>query len=248
MLRHAGWALGLVVAIAMATAGLVSAGPAAANGYCGPDPTGATACPINNNGILSGSIASTTERDFYVFYVAHQTDLQVTIEDTEDARCSSDYPAYPYACGWASADLLDSRGNNLADFSLSQPDNGVNVPVTVTKTVARGTYYVEATGFVDSVTLPAIPYQLTVDGNPGVQWPPACIVPELRRNLTLAHAKHLVASGRCSVGAIKYKHSAKPHGDVIRLHPGGGSILPFAAPVTIWVSGNPPHRRHPHHK
>jgi hypothetical protein len=53
MMRHAGWSLGLLTAIMLA-----SAGSAAANGYRGPDPTGATACPVNTNTTLGGGIAS----------------------------------------------------------------------------------------------------------------------------------------------------------------------------------------------
>ena len=67
--------------------------------------------------------------------------------------------------------------------------------------------------------------------------------------MTLAHAKHLMRNDRCTIGAVHRVHSAQPRGDVVRLHPGGGSILPYGAPVTIWVSGQPRHHRaRRHHK
>jgi hypothetical protein len=243
MMRRARWSLGLVVAIV-----LTSAGPASANGYCGPDPTGATACPVSSNSTLSGSIVSSSERDYYVFYVAHQTDLQVTITDEEDARCSTSDPSYPYFCGWAEALLLDSHGNQLGDTFLSFPDNGVARSKTITKTVGRGIYYVQVSGDVDAHTPPSIPYQLTVNGNPGVQWPPACIVPRVGSKMTLARAKHVIGNNRCTVGAVHRMRSSKPRGDVLRFHPGAGSILPYGAKVAIWVSGQPRHHRRRHHK
>jgi hypothetical protein len=207
---------------------------------------------VTTNSTLGGSIASTSERDYYVFYVAHQTDLVVTVNDTEDARCTESDPSYPYYCGSVKFMLLDSRGNSLADSNSSRPVNGIPVPVSTTTTIGRGIYYVAVSGFVDPpATLPAISYQLTIDGNPGVQWPPACIVPRLHANRRLGHVEHMVRNHRCTVGRVRYvRHSRTPRGDVIRLHPGAGSILPNSAPVTIFVSGQPPrrHRRHHHHR
>jgi hypothetical protein len=209
------------------------------------------ACPVTTNETLSGSIASTSERDYYVFYVAHQTDLAVTVTDTEDPRCTESDPSYPYFCGSVKFMLLDSRGNALADSNGSAPVNGVPVPVSTTTTIGRGIYYVAVSGFVDTTTLPAIPYQLTVDGNPGVQWPPACIVPRLHSNRRLGHIEHVVRNHRCTVGAVHYVRSpGTPRGHVVRLSPGSGSILPYGAPVTIFVAGHPRHHhrhRHRHH-
>lgn len=239
MLRRVGWSLGVVAAIALA-----NAGPAAANGYCGPDPTGATACPVTANSTLSGSISSNSENDYYVFYVAHQTVLQLTVNDTEDAQCST---AIAYGCGDVQANLFDSRGSRVAATDVSAPSNGVAVPETTTKTIKRGVYYVAVSGYIASYTPPSIPYQVTVNGNPGVQWPPACIVPRLRSRTTLRRAKQMVRGNRCTVGAVRRVHSAKPRGDVVRLRPGTGSILPFGARVTIYVSGQPRHHRTHHH-
>jgi hypothetical protein len=173
----------MVVAAVMA-----GAGPAAADGYCGADPTGATACPVSSNTTLSGSLASSsTEADFYVFYVAHQTDLQLTITDTEDASCSVIGVAgstYPYYCGSVTASLLDGRGNDLADLPCSSPTNGVTVPESITKTIGPGVYYVEVSGSYcgQGNNPPTIPYQLTVAGNPwGAQWPPPPPPPAVER-------------------------------------------------------------------
>jgi hypothetical protein len=236
MLRHAGCSLGVAAVIALACAG-----SATADGYCGADPTGATACPVTTNTTLAGSISSNSENDYYVFYVAHQTVLQVTINDTEDAQCST---TLAYGCGSVTADLFDGRGNHLAGTNPSSPSNGIAAPETTTKTIKRGIYYVAVSGFVASYTPPSIPYQLTVSGNPGVQWPPACIVPRLRSKTTLEHAKQMLRNHRCTVGAVRRMHSAKPRGDVVRLRPGRGSILPYGAPVTIYVSGHNKARRH----
>src|SRR5262249_51557863 len=161
---------------------LAGAAPAAANGYCGADPTGVTACPINANGTVSGSISSGSEQDYYVFYAARKTDLQLTVTDTEDPRCSTDFS---YMCAWTTAELIDSRGDQLAHTEFSEPSNGVTVPVSVTKSIGRGVYYVAVSGYQSAGTLPSVPYQLTVDGNPGVQWPPACIVPRVRSHMSL---------------------------------------------------------------
>lgn len=236
MLRHAGCSLGVAAAIALACAG-----PAAANGYCGADPTGATACPVPTNTTLAGSISSNSENDYYVFYVAHQTALQVTINDTEAAQCST---SLAYSCGSVTADLFDSRGNHLVGTNGSSPNNGIAVPESTTKTIGRGVYYVAVSGFVASYTLPSIPYQLTVDGSPSVQWPPACIVPRLKSKTTLARAKRLLRNNRCTVRAVRRVRSRKPRGDVVRLRPGIGSVLPYGAAVTVYVSGHPKARHH----
>lgn len=246
MARRAGWMIGLPAAIAL-TVVLPGAGPATANGYCGADPTGATACPVSTNTTLSGSIASGSGQDYYVFYVARKTDLELTVTDTENAQCSNDYPYYPYICGWAQAELLNSVGHELGDTQTSSPQNGVTVPQSISGTLPRGVYYVDVSGYQGDGTLPAIPYQLTVSGNPSVQWPPACIVPRLRHDTSLGRAKHLVRDNRCTVGPVHYVRSATPRGDVVRLAPGAGSIRAYAAPVTIYVSGTP-HRRRRHHK
>ena len=92
-------------------------GPAAANGYCGPDPTGATACPVTTNGTLAGSISSSSEQDYYVFYVAHQTDLQLTVNDVEDAQCST--PTAAYACGGVGVRSVHSTGHHLGGTLVS---------------------------------------------------------------------------------------------------------------------------------
>lgn len=236
MLRGAGCSLGVAAVIALACAG-----PAAANGYCGADPTGATACAVTSNSTLAGSISSNSENDYYVFYVAHQTVLQVTINDTEPAQCST---SLAYSCGSVTADLFDSRGNHLTGTNGSSPNNGIAVPESITQTIGRGTYYVAVTGFLAPYTMPSIPYQLTVDGSPGVQWPPACIVPRLKSKTSLGRAKQLLRNNRCTAGVVRRVHSRKPRGDVVRLHPGIGSILPYGAPVTIYVSGHPKARRH----
>jgi hypothetical protein len=236
MLRHAGCSLGVAAALALACAG-----PAAANGYCGADPTGPTACPVPTNTTVAGAISSNSENDYYVFYVAHQTVLQLTINDSEAAQCST---SLAYSCGNVQAGLLDSRGNQVTATDSSSPQNGIAVPESVTKTIGRGIYYVAVSGFVAPYTMPSIPYQLTVDGNPAVQWPPACIVPRLKSKTTLARAKQRVRNNRCTVGVVHRVRSKKPRGDVVRLRPGVGSVLPYGARVTIYVSGHPKARRH----
>jgi hypothetical protein len=248
-MRHAGWSIAFTLAVVTAAA-LASAAPAGAYGYCGTDSTGATACPVASNTTVAGTISSNTEYDYYVFYVARQTDLQLTITDTENADCSNYDPSYGYGCGNAQVSLLDSKGNDLEDSQSSSPNNGVTVPESIEKTIGRGVYYLEVSGFLDPYTLPSIPYQLTVDGNPGVQWPPACIVPRIRRGTSLGRVEHLVRDGRCTVGAVHYVHSAIPRGDVVGLDPRAGAIRAYGAPVAIYVSGTPRRHvsHHPHHR
>lgn len=244
-----GLAARLVVMLALAVAAVFAdADPAAANGYCGPDPTGASACPVTTNTTLSGSITSSTENDFYVFYVAPETKLTVTIIDVEDVHCSLFSPSNPFAaCGDVGVAVLDSQGRLLAwTAPASQPSNGITVPESMTFTsIGPGVYYFEVSGWVDTpYTVSTIPYQLTVDGNPGVKWPPACIVPPVGWHTSLRQTKRLVREGHCTVGAVHHVRSpGTPRGDVVRLRPRSGSILPSAAAVAIYVSGRPsPHR------
>lgn len=143
------------------------------------------------------------------------------------------------------ASLLDSPGNDIADVPDSIPNNGITVPESITKTIGPGVYYARVWGTLFETGLPAIPYQLSVDGSPGVQWPPACIVPRLRHDTILRRAEHLVRDGRCTVGAVHYLLGTTPRGDVIRLDLRAGAILAYGAPVAIYVSGTP--RRHTSH-
>lgn len=238
MTRNAPRSFAIAVALAV-IAVLVSAGSAAANGPCF-DPGRASACPVSTNATLSGSLDSSSETDYYVFVAAQQTDLTVTVEDVEDPSCGTE-PGL--SCGYVQADVDDDQGNEIVHTSLSGPQD----PEPVEAVIPPGVYYVVVFGEAGSSYNPSvIPYQLTVNGNPAVQ-APQCHVPRVAHDKR-KQAETQLANAHCGVGAIHHVHKPGiPPGEVVRVDPRPGQVLPYGSKVAIYISARAPHhQRHRH--
>lgn len=161
--------LAVVVALAISTL-VLSAGPALAAGPCGNDFDMTSACAVTSPYSASGSYAAGNEKDYYVFHAAPNTQLSVTIADTESPNaCSIDHDPL---CGVLYATLYDADGDQLAQSSQSNPEQGAGSLSHIL--TAASTYYVVVDGYVgtDSGGGPrAIPYTLGVTASPAVVWP-----------------------------------------------------------------------------
>lgn len=237
--------LGGVVTIA-ACLGLAST--SRATGSCGSDLSQATACPFTTSpATLTGSIASSSETDYFVFWARRHTHLTITATDTEDPSCSA-----TLTCGGVSAVPVDNHGDRLGNTFFSQPGNGVADPESYSSTLHQGIWYLEVTG-QPNASGAAVPYTLSIDASttPAVAWPPLCVVPKVRAGVTLRRARvRLKRASRCLPGRVRHVYNRHyRRGHVIRLHPGTGAVEPYRARISIVVSRGRRHRtRHHHHR
>jgi hypothetical protein len=240
-------------------------GVASANGPCGQNFDGATACHLSFPSTLSGSLITDNESDYYVFSAPRGTELFATLTDTQDPTCSS---SSSISCGGVQAELYDSQGDDLGEGTdWSEPNNNITVPRSFGYTLdSAGTYYLVVTGSLgrDSNDNPApVSYTLDITASPTVQWPrpqppspaptpaspgaePACIVPHFKVGATLGTVERRIIARHCSVGKIK--HRASRHirrRRVTALRPKPGTRLTNHAAVTITISTG---RKHKHHK
>lgn len=241
----------MAIAGAMVVA-LLGAGAAHADGYCGPDPVGPRACAVPTNGAVTGTLTANFEHDYFVFYARRGTQLSLTITNDDDPACSISPDPLSYYCGVAWTELLNGRGQQLAQTASSEPVNGVPVSKSVSRILKRpGTYYAVVTGdpYIGTVFngVP-LPYTLAVNGSPKITWPHPCVVPKLRRHTHLGTAKRRLRKASCRVGKVRHVRSHRvPRGDVMRLRPKGGTIAAPGYKVRIVVSGRPRHHHGRHH-
>ncbi len=133
-----------VLKFAMVAVLVLLAAPAAAeaNGPCGQDATGNTACRLALPSTSSGLLVTSNESDYYVFSAQAGQEIFMTVTDTEAPSCA-------YDCGDVQAQLYDANGNSVgdADTGDSQPRNGITIARSVAWTVGlSGTYYVIVQG------------------------------------------------------------------------------------------------------
>lgn len=223
-------ALGAAVA---ATAALCAASSASAFGPCGVDDSTASACPLSLSPItVSGSLATGSENDWYVFDAYRTTVLSLTINNTDDPSCS-----ITLTCADVEATLLHKNGAEVTNTQDSTPQDGSDQPQSISPTIRRGIYYVEVNGF-GSESLPA-PYTLSINANttPAIHWPPLCQVPRLRPNTRLARAKLKLTRAFCLPGRVTHAYSNHTRrGRVIGLRPHVRAVRPFHTKVRIIVS------------
>lgn len=156
------WVARLAALAAMAL--LAAPAVAQANGPCGQDANGNSACPLAFPSTSSGSLVTSNESDYYVFSAQAGQEISVTITDTESPSCNN--------CGDAEANLYDASGNPIyaAQTGSSQPNNGLTVPRSLSWTVQNaGTYYLVVDGYLgrDSHGNPtSVPYTLQVSEQP----------------------------------------------------------------------------------
>jgi hypothetical protein len=143
---------------------------AVANGPCGGDYDGATACSLSFPATISGSLVTDNESDYYVFTAPKGTELFVTATDTEQPTCTS--ASDPVSCGSVEADLYDSQGNSIGESTgSSSPNNNITVPRSFSTTIqSTGTYYLIVSGGLgrDTNSNPTqVPYSLQVSSLAG---------------------------------------------------------------------------------
>jgi hypothetical protein len=151
---------------------LLTAGAASANGPCGQNDEGASACGVNSPATDPGSLTTDNENDYYVLYAQQGTELHVSVTNTANPSCSQTDEGW---CGNVKADLFDSQGNDTGEGSgSSTPNKGITVPASFDTTLTTGTYYLIVTGSMgaDQYGNPtAVPYSLAVTASPNVVWP-----------------------------------------------------------------------------
>jgi hypothetical protein len=254
--RRVGGALALSVSSLGALAAcLMIAAPAAADGPCGQDYTGNSACSVNSAATpnYNGTIVA---GDYYFFYAAANTHLTLSITDDQNPECDNSY-----SCGSVTAELYDAEADELGGSGWSAPENGITVPQSWSTIMpATGTYYVEVSGNLgqDSYGNPVdVPYTLAVQASPAVQWPapaprpapaptpaptppaptpPACVVPGYG-GVTLTTVEHRIAANHCTLGAVHYMWDRfVRRGRVVGLSHPPGTHLANATRVNIWIS------------
>lgn len=234
-----------------------AARPAFADGPCGQDYTGPTACAINTASVhdYDGTIVANNDVDYYVMYAAKSTHLSLSITDRENPACSN--ADFPIQCGEVSIALYDSQGNEVGGpGGGSSARNGITVPLTWSTIISSaGTYYLEVSGDEGSDSngnSTSVPYDLNVAASPNVEWPapipapapisppaparPACVVPKYG-GASLNTVKKRIKADHCTVGKVRGefdKHVRR--GQVISLSVRPGRHLRNQAPVGILVS------------
>jgi hypothetical protein len=144
-----------------------------------PSPCGysftTVSCSVNSPANLSGALQTDNQDDYYAMYVHPNTELSVTVTDTESPSCNG--------CGYVDAGLYDASGNQVygASTGASEPNNGITVPQDFSYTVGSGGIYflvVEGGLGQDANGNPtAVPYKLQVSASPNVTWPPPSATP-----------------------------------------------------------------------
>jgi hypothetical protein len=111
-----------VSCLAALAACLMIAAPAAADGPCGQDYTGNSACAVNSATApnYNGTIVAGNDTDYYVFYAAADTHMTLTITNDENPQCDSSY-----SCGEVTAELYDAQADDLGGAGWSAPENGI---------------------------------------------------------------------------------------------------------------------------
>ena len=160
----------VAILLAGCAVSLALVGSAGATGSCGNDFSGNAACGVQSPGSYPGVINAQNESDYYVLYAHANTDLRLTITDTEDPGCGG------YACGDARVLIYDNQGNEINSSENSQPQNGITVPRSLDWVIGTtGTYYLVVTGDLGTNSAEnstSVPYTLAVNASPGVHWPP----------------------------------------------------------------------------
>ena len=152
-------------ALSLAAAVWLTPAPASADGPCGVDATGPTACHIRRDGIYDGSLTPARdaglpadEHDYYVFRARAGTRVTVTLTDAEDTDCALEGLLI---CGDLTFAINSQTGNGLTG-SIGHGSNGgvatirqensapVVFPTRVRFRVPRaGRYYIAVAGVLE---------------------------------------------------------------------------------------------------
>lgn len=227
--------------MAVAVTSVVGVSSASANGPCGVDYNGPTACGVTAPAAINGTILQNYENDYYVFWAPAGTQVATTITDEISPSCANT----GHGCGEVFTYLADSGGDELypSESSHSYYNNGVLLVghgvATLTHT---GTYYLILAGSPASDGNGSVPtpYALSVTANSGaIQWPaptPVAILPKVTPVIPtvpppvvhcvvprwggqfLGTVRHRLAVNHCSVGQVRFKRAKYfPRGMVLKL-------------------------------
>ena len=181
-------------ALWIAAAVLLTPAPTRADGPCGVDATGPTACHIRRDGIYDGSLTPARdaglpadEHDYYVFRARAGTRVTVTLTDAEDTDCALQGLLI---CGDLTFAINDRMGNGLTGSVGHGSNGGVSTirqensaaavfPTRVRFRVPRtGRYYIAVSGVLErnlyenaASEFAAVPYTLAVTARPALSWP-----------------------------------------------------------------------------
>jgi hypothetical protein len=113
-MKHRAQRVGVAAVVGPATCAataFMTAAPAVADGACGQDYAGSTACPIlTPGGPFRGTVVAENDTDYYVFHAVENTHLSVSILDTEPATYST--TSGQGYCGDVGVELYDAKGDN----------------------------------------------------------------------------------------------------------------------------------------
>jgi hypothetical protein len=149
-------------------------------------------------------------------------------------------PANSQAAGSTSNAIQVDFPNHGQDWSI---DGGPFTEAVNTHLESTGSYLVCA--YFQYQSSAAVPEAATSAPILVVNPPPACVVPHLQRNTTLARAERLILAAHCKVGTIRHLASKRyRRGAVIGLSPAPGSRHANSTVVAVTVSrGRPRHHR-----
>jgi hypothetical protein len=166
-----------------------------------------------------------------------QTDQQLTLD-------SYLKPAGGLPC--ASSYELESAQNQELDDLLNGGQSLFGGPTTTTATATekKGSYVICT--WVEGPTQGEVDAALSTPID--VASPPACVVPTVPRDSSLAAVETQIAAAHCGVGTVSDAHSKTvAKGDVIRLQPTAQTKLANEAKVSIVVSSGRAPKRHKRH-
>ncbi len=221
-----------LVGLCASTFALIAANGAGATGACVAGTTPQRACPLTHS--VSSSLSGSGDSVYYKLWARRGTEIRLTLDDTENPGCSTG--VVPGGCVLMCASF-DKLSPSNGKSPCSTPSEGSDRPATEQVTATRsGVFYlsVNTERFNGSGT---VPYSLSVSANPGVRWPPPCVVPRLPHDTFLSVAESRLRAAGCRVGQIRRVHNRHTHGgDVVSLGLRGGSIRPRGARVAITVA------------
>jgi hypothetical protein len=227
-----GWTTSVVALCAVACS-LIAVHGASASTSCVPGTTPQRACPLT--GTVSASLPGSGADYYYKLWARKGTEIRLTLNNTEDPGCSTG-SAPPGGCllECAMFTQIQSRSKN---FPCSIPSDGLDRPASEQVTVPHtGVFYISLNteAFRGGGTQP---YSLKVLANPGVRWPPPCVVPRLPHDTFLSVAESKLRHDGCRVGRIRHVRDRHTHGgDVVSLGLRRGSIHPRGTRVAVTVA------------
>ncbi len=210
---------------------LLAVHQARATEACVAGTTPQQACPLTSS--VSGALPGSGVKYYYKLWASKGTEIRLTTNNTQDPSCTTSGGCL-LECAYFTSNVAKTSGGG---DGCSVPTNGSDRPSTQQVTAPyTGVYYmaINTERFNGTTT---VPYSLSVLANPGVRWPPPCVVPQLSHNTFLSVAESRLRDNGCRVGRIRHVGSRNTHGgDVVSLGLREGSIHRRGTSVSITVA------------